>query len=179
MDSNNNEIPVTTSQESKDIGKQKQTIYYPASESCNTLDTVVPLAMAYEQKRFNQGLSITIQQIYNMGVAEFVMNRLKYTTIKDFCESFGKEQIDAIATAIWNFENTGNGIIVADQTGVGKGRIGAGLIRYCILHLKKVPIFFTEKKHLINDMYRDLIDIKFDCGVKEYIKDESSLIEKN
>ena len=179
MDSNNNEIPVTTSQESKDIGIAKETKYYPASESCETLDTVVPLAMAYEQKRFNQGLSISIQQIYNMGVAEFVMDRLKYTTIKDFCDSFGKEQIDAIATAIWNFENTGNGIIVSDQTGVGKGRIGAGLIRYCILHLGKVPIFFTEKKHLINDMYRDLIDIKLDCGIKEYIKVSVSSADKD
>jgi hypothetical protein len=80
---------------------------------------------------------------------------------------FGREQIDAIATAIYAYEEKGNAIIIADQTGVGKGRTAAGLIRYAILELGKKPFFFTEKKHLINDIYRDLYDIGFDAGVVE------------
>jgi hypothetical protein len=88
-----------------------------------------------------------------------------------------QEQIDAIANAIYNFENTGFGIIIADQTGVGKGRVGAGLIRYAIEHLKKMPIFVTDKKHLISDMYRDLIDINYQANVPEQVKISSKEIE--
>jgi hypothetical protein len=93
------------------------------------------------------------------------MSRLKYTSLTEFCKAFAREQIDAIATAIWNYEKRGNSIILADQTGVGKGRVCAGLIRYTILHLGKQPIFFTEKRNLFSDMFRDLVDIGFDCGI--------------
>lgn len=160
------------SQESKDKDVAKQTAYYPASDVCIDLKTVVPVAMSFEQKDFNKKIKLIIETNYKMSVAEYVADKLRYNSIEDLCKAFAKEQIDAIATAIWNSENTGNGLIVADQTGVGKGRIGAGLIRYCILYMKKVPIFFTEKKHLINDMFRDLVDIGFDAGIVIKKRDE-------
>lgn len=160
------------SQEKIDESVPKQKEYYPASDVCIDLKTVVPISMAYEQRDFNKKLKIIIEQNHSMSVAEFVMDRLHYADMDMLCKAFAKEQIDAIAIAIWNFENTGNGIILADQTGVGKGRVGAGLIRYTILHLKKVPIFMTEKKHLIIDMYRDLIDIKFDAGIPIKVKNQ-------
>ena len=158
------------SQETIDESVPKQKPYYPASDVCVDLKTVVPISMTYEQKDFNKKIRLIIEQNHSMSVAEFVMDRLHYADMDILCKAFAKEQVDAIAIAIWNFENTGNGIILADQTGVGKGRVGAGLIRYAILHLKKVPIFLTEKKHLIIDMYRDLIDIKFDAGIPIKIK---------
>jgi hypothetical protein len=134
--------------------------YNAASVLCNSLDTVVPSAMSFEQKKFNEKLMAAVGD-----VDKFVADRLKYDTVDELCNFFGKEQIDAIATAIYQHEVTGDSIIVADQTGVGKGRIAAGLIRYGILGLKKIPIFFTEKPHLISDIYRDLINIGFDTGV--------------
>lgn len=165
-----------------DTEEQIQTPYYPASESCNTLDTVVPNAMAIEQKRFNQRFKAAM---LDMGttVDEYVAKKLHYRSSIELCTDetgkvrFTQEQIDAVGTAIWNYENNQDAIIIADQTGVGKGRQAAGLIRYAILELKKVPFFFTEKKHLINDIFRDLIDIGFDAGVPFKLK-QSVVISK-
>ncbi len=154
-----------------------QAPYYPASDSCNTLDTVVPKSMAIEQKRFNQRFKSAMIEI-GTDVDSWVAKKLHYKSASELCEDpelkdttgkpivrLAKEQIDAIGTAIWNYENNGDAIIIADQTGVGKGRVAAGLLRYAILELKVIPFFFTEKKHLINDIYRDLINIGFDAGI--------------
>jgi hypothetical protein len=163
----------STSQEQKDSPIDIQQPYVSSTDACEPLGTVVPASMAYEQKRFAEKLRSSIKP----SVHEFVMNRLNYTDYKEFCQSFGQEQIDAIANAIYNFENTGFGIIVADQTGVGKGRVGAGLIRYAVEYLKKMPIFVTDKKHLISDMYRDLIDINFQANAPQQVKIVSKEIE--
>ena len=57
--------------------------------------------------------------------------------------------------AIYNIEEKGQALIVGDQTGIGKGRVAAFVIRYaCKIGLK--PIFITEKANLFSDMYRDL-----------------------
>ena len=168
MDKNN-----STTQEQKDSAVDVQQPYVSSTDACTPLGTVVPASMAYEQKRFAEKLRSSIKP----SVHEFVMNRLNYTDYREFCQSFGQEQIDAIANAIYNFENTGFGIIIADQTGVGKGRVGAGLIRYSIEHLKKMPIFVTDKKHLISDMYRDLIDINYQVNVPESVKLVSKEVE--
>jgi hypothetical protein len=155
----------------------KQVPYFPASDDCGDLGSVVPKNFAMEQKNFNNILKA------NYDVSKFVMNRLGYKNLDVFCASFAKEQIDAIATAIYNFERNGFGLIVSDQTGLGKGRVVAGLIRYSIYHLGKVPVFWTEKPTLFSDIYRDLIDIKFDVGVPIKVKkqnevDGDSLSEK-
>jgi len=163
----------SSSQAQKDSPVDIEKPYVSSTDACYPLGTVVPASMAYEQKRFAEKLKSSIKP----SVHEFVMNRLNYTDYKEFCQSFGQEQIDAIANAIYNFENTGFGIIVADQTGVGKGRVGAGLIRYAIEYLKKMPIFVTDKKHLISDMYRDLIDIGYQANVPEQVKITSTEIE--
>lgn len=140
---------------------EKQNPYVPASDVCNGLNTLVPQAMAHESKNWNLSLSTKL----GMPVDDYVMAKLKYSDYEEFCQAFAKEQVDAIATSIYNFENTGNGIILADATGVGKGRVVAGLMRYSVVNLGVVPMFFTDKKHLINDIYRDFVDIKWDTAV--------------
>jgi len=167
MDKNTNQT-----QQDKDNFVVGNVPYVAATDACEPLGTVVPSSMAHEQKRFNEGL-----RKLSPSVHEYVMSRLKYTDYDEFCKSFGREQIDALANAIYNFENTGFGIIIADQTGVGKGRIAAGLIRYSIEHLKKMPIFVTDKAHLISDMYRDLIDINYQANVPEKVRTVSTEIE--
>lgn len=147
----------------------KQVPYYAASDYCDDLGSVVPKNFAMEQKNFNNVLRA------NFDVSAFVMNRLGYKDIDVFCKAFAKEQIDAIATAIYNFERNGFGLIVSDQTGLGKGRVVAGLIRYTIYHLNKVPVFWTEKPTLFSDIYRDLIDIKFDVGVPIRVKSKTTV----
>jgi hypothetical protein len=71
--------------------------------------------------------------------------------------AFSAEQVDAAALAIDNIEN-GKGFIIGDQTGVGKGRINAAMIRYAI-RSGKLPVFVTVKPGLFGDMVRDLRDI--------------------
>jgi hypothetical protein len=46
----------------------------------------------------------------------------------------------------------------------------AGLIRYSILNLREYPVFFTEKKNLFSDIYRDLYDIGLDAAIPIQIK---------
>jgi hypothetical protein len=72
-------------------------------------------------------------------------------------EQFSAEQIDALVLAIRNAEE-GKGFIIGDQTGVGKGRVVAAMIKYA-LNTGKIPIFVTEKPNLYSDMIRDLDDI--------------------
>ena len=145
----------------------KQVPYESASESCNTLDSVVPRNLAQESIYFNRFLKTDID------VAKFVQQKLHYASVEDLCKAFVREQIDAIATAIWNFEQRDFGLIVSDQTGLGKGRIVAGLIRYTILELDKMPVFFTEKTTLFSDIFRDLFDIGLDASVPIYRKKKS------
>lgn len=72
-------------------------------------------------------------------------------------ELFSAEQVDALALAIRNAQE-GKGFIIGDQTGVGKGRVVAAMIRYALVN-DKIPIFVTEKPNLYSDMIRDLDDI--------------------
>jgi hypothetical protein len=69
---------------------------------------------------------------------------------------FSSEQIDSIGLTILNFEE-GRGFIIADETGIGKGRILSGICRWAITHNKKI-LFFTEREHLFSDFWRDLTD---------------------
>ena len=56
-----------------------------------------------------------------------------------------------------SFNYVANGI-VNHNTGIGKGRVVAAMIRYALRN-GKTPIFVTEKPNLYADMYRDLNDI--------------------
>jgi len=83
----------------------------------------------------------------------YVADRLKYKP-EELAKYYSGEQIDALALAIDNLEK-GSGFIIGDQTGIGKGRINAGIIRYALVN-KLTPIFVTEKDNLYKDMWRDM-----------------------
>lgn len=85
----------------------------------------------------------------------FVSGRLGYD--EDLGKYYSAEQIDALATAIDNVER-GSGYIIGDQTGIGKGRFVAGMIRYA-MRKGWTPVFVTEKPDLYGDMFRDMTDI--------------------
>jgi len=159
----------------EDGGGVNQLPYTPASQTCVGLDTVVPASMAGSLAKFNNAFrAAMIAQ--GTSVEEWVAKKLKYKSVEDMCFWYNpdsnsmevrlsNEQVDSIGTAIYNSESTGDAIIIADQTGIGKGRQAAGLIRYAILTLGKKPYFITEKKHLIHDIYRDLFAVGLDAGV--------------
>lgn len=131
--------------------------YQPVSESCNSLVVDVPDSMGFEThealKKVNKNVGgSTIQ---------FVADRLNFKSTTELCSALAAEQIDAVALAIYNIEAYNEGIIIGDQTGIGKGRQAAAVIRYAVENGMQ-PIFITEKPNLFSDMYRDLIAIG--CG---------------
>lgn len=92
-------------------------------------------------------------------IDEFVRNELRYTP-EEFKKSFSAEQVEALALAIDNIKR-GAGFIIGDQTGIGKGRVVAAMIRYAKLN-GKTPVFVTQMPDLYGDMMRDLNDIGMD-----------------
>lgn len=128
--------------------------YIPASDSCVVLDTVVPDSMGFETHSALQ----RIKQEVGGDMDEFVRNRLNYNTKTELCKALSAEQIDAAAMAIYNIEVRNQGMIIGDQTGIGKGRVAAAMIRYGVERGLK-PIFITEKANLFSDIYRDLVAI--------------------
>jgi predicted RNA methylase len=128
--------------------------YTPASSSCVVLNTVVPDSMGYETHQALQ----QIKESVGGDIDEYVRIKLNYKNNVELCKALSAEQIDATAMAIYNIEERGQGMIIGDQTGIGKGRIAAAIIRYAVEQGVK-PIFITEKANLFSDIYRDLTAI--------------------
>ncbi len=128
----------------------RQVGYQPASKS-QSMGTLVPVNMqssvqdALDKLRANVG-----------DIDTYVAKKLGYKA-SELSKYFGAEQIDAIALAIANMEK-GAGFIIGDQTGIGKGRVVAAMIRYAIKS-GRTPVFVTEKPNLYGDMFRDLNDV--------------------
>ena len=125
--------------------------YEPASEACIVLNTQVPDSMAFETRQ----AILSIKAEVGGDIDNFVRHRLKYGTKADLCKVLSAEQIDAVAMAIYNIEARGQGMIIGDQTGIGKGRVAAAMIRYAVVQGHR-PVFLTEKANLFSDIYRDL-----------------------
>lgn len=86
----------------------------------------------------------------------YLENRLEYPSTKDLSQAVAAEQADAVALALHRAES-GLGFMVADQTGIGKGRIIASLARAA--RIKGEPVLFlTEKAELFTDLWRDIED---------------------
>lgn len=128
--------------------------YEPASQACIVLNTEVPDSMAFET---HQAVRLVKSEIGG-DMDNFVRHRLRYPTKTALCKVLSAEQIDAVAMAIYNIEARQQGMIIGDQTGIGKGRIAACMIRYAVLQGLK-PVFLTEKANLFSDIYRDLAAI--------------------
>ncbi|MFN4313306.1 MAG: strawberry notch C-terminal domain-containing protein [Chitinophagaceae bacterium] len=128
--------------------------YIPASDACIVLNTEVPDSMAFET---HEAVKFAQDKVGG-DMDNFVRHRLRYPNKAALCKVLSAEQIDAVAMAIYNIEARGQGMIIGDQTGIGKGRIAASMIRYAVLQGLK-PVFLTEKANLFSDIYRDLAAI--------------------
>lgn len=128
--------------------------YTPASDSCVVLDTVVPDSMGYETHSALQ----RIKEAVGGDIDEYVRIKLNYKTKTELCKALSAEQIDAVAMSVYNIEERNQGMIIGDQTGIGKGRVASSIIRYGV-HQGVQPIFITEKANLFSDIYRDLVAI--------------------
>ena len=143
---------------------QRQVPYTPHSQG-TPAGTLVPVNM---KTATHNALNSLAKQVGSLD--EYVAEKLAYGTPVDLHKYLTAEQIDAVALAISNIEK-GSGFIIGDQTGVGKGRVVASLIRYAKLS-GQTPIFITKKPDLYADMMRDLADV--DLGnFKPFMTNES------
>jgi hypothetical protein len=163
--------------ESELLSQELGAPYLPASDSCFVLDTQVPDAMEFEMHTaINR-----IKQDVGGDMDNFVRHRLGYKYKTQLCNALSAEQIDAVGVSIYNIEALGQAVIIGDQTGIGKGRVAASMIRYAV-EQGIMPIFLTEKANLFSDIYRDLSAIGSSHlrpfivnarGSKTQIKDEN------
>ena len=122
--------------------------YTPKSENPFTLKAVMP---ADQQEAVNKNLE-------KLGDADqFLVDELGYNDKDDLYSHLAAEQVDSVALALQQAKK-GNAFIVGDQTGIGKGRQAASFIRYAVKN-GQIPVYFTQKAHLLSDVYRDLVDI--------------------
>lgn len=135
-----------------DEGNQFQAPYTPFSEK-KDVNILAPRAMVGAMQRAMESLS---EQIGDLD--QFVTDELGYSSIEEMQKAFMGLQVDTVAAALHGIITRGTGIIIADQTGVGKGRQAAAIIRWAELH-GHIPIFMSAKKNLFTDMYGDLNDI--------------------
>lgn len=136
--------------------------YVPAATSCFNLDVHTPDSMSFEIHNAIKSIKNAVGGSLN----DYLVSKLKYKSNTELCKALAAEQIDGVSTAIYNIEK-GEGLIIGDQTGIGKGRQAAAVIRYAYKN-GLTPIFLTEKANLFTDLYRDLEDIN-SSDIKPFI----------
>ncbi|EDM71041.1 hypothetical protein RAZWK3B_16630 [Roseobacter sp. AzwK-3b] len=149
-----------------------QVRYQPHSDSRFAVGTLVPRNM---QTAIDKALE-KIKQRVGGNIDQYVADKLGYTLeevtgTENAPGYFSAEQVDALAMAIDNVEQ-GAGFIVGDQTGVGKGRFVAAMLRYATLN-GMVPVFVTKQPGLFADMIRDLRDIGETTAEKSILTSQS------
>lgn len=128
--------------------------YIPKSAAPYRMDTLIPRNMAFEVQ---SSLNRIVKEKGNIDT--YVRDGLKYVSTDAMWKALASEQVDALALYTKQFER-GQGIIIADQTGIGKGRQAAAVIRHAVQN-GYLPIFFTKSPNLFTDIYRDLKAIDF------------------
>lgn len=133
-----------------------QVPYQPRSQG-RPMDTLIPRNMANSAQ-----VALTRFEQQHGNIDEFVCTSLGYSSIGELHQRLYAEQIDTIGLAISNL-NRGNGFVIGDQTGIGKGCQCAALMAYSTRQGKPV-VFFTQKNALYKDILRDLETI----GVRDF-----------
>ena len=118
---------------------------------CNlkSLGSLIPNQLVEEIRHADMKL----KEALGSDIIGYVANRLQLSP-KELSLSLAKEQVDGVALAIYNIEGRAQSVIIGDQTGIGKGRQAAAMIRYGMLY-GYLPIFLTDRYTLFSDIYRD------------------------
>ena len=98
--------------------------------------------------------SLQIQSKVGKSLDDYLVEMLQYESKEKMWKGLAAEQVEGIAKALYKITREGKAIIIADETGVGKGRQAAGVMRWALLN-NKVPVFFTKMPKLFSDMYFD------------------------
>lgn len=132
--------------------EEKSIPYIPSSKNPYSLGADVPTSM------LSATFSAQTKVIEDIGpFDDYVQQKLGYSSKIAMMGVLAAEQIDAVAMAIYQFER-GNGFILADMAGIGKGRVCAAILRYAY-QAGYIPMFITEKASLFSDNYRDIKNI--------------------
>jgi hypothetical protein len=144
------QTPATTTGEADSGASDTHRAYQPASGQ-KSVGTLVPVNMAAAVENSLKRLK---EEVGDLDA--YVGEKLGYKP-DEIGKYLSGEQVDAVAMAVRNIEQ-GGALILGDQTGIGKGRVVAAVIRYANRQ-KLTPVFVTEKPTLYGDMIRDLTDI--------------------
>lgn len=125
---------------------------YRPHNSAFSLNSVAPAAMVEAMDNV-----LTQIEAKHGSIDEFIRTELGYDTVEEAHQALAAEQMDSVAMAIYQMKQ-GQALIIGDQTGVGKGRQMAALIRWAVQRGEK-PVFITQKADLFSDIYRDLVDV--------------------
>lgn len=143
--------PKKIPKESKPKETEHQHPYVPTSKG-TSMNVLMPSNMVDSVKK------AMLDLIEKRGdIDEFVVKSLQFKSKEDMYNVLAAEQVDAVAMALNNVMQ-GKGFILGDQTGIGKGRVVASMIRYAKLN-NIIPVFVTKNPELYADMLRDLNDI--------------------
>lgn len=147
-----------------------QVEYKPGSK-LGTPIAMIPVNMADATQRALQKL----EEVQG-PIDDYVARRLDMT-VDEIEKVLSPEQIDAIGLALFATER-GREFLLADQTGLGKGRVLAGLALAGLVSGKPV-VFITEKANLFSDFWRDLKDIGADklVGKPFLLNNKSRIID--
>jgi hypothetical protein len=145
-----------------------QAQYTPLS-SIRPQGTMIPMNLSVPTEQ-----AMRAMQNRRGDINRFVAQQLQLDE-DDLPRFFFGEQVDAIAQQLDN-RLRGEGGILGDMTGVGKGRVLAALIRHSILN-GKTPIFVTEKANLFADIIRDLEGVESTHLVNPLIINDGVAIE--
>ena len=165
-------IPQRTAEQPKKRTLTEEKSAYRPHNSAFSLQSVAPAAMVEAMDR-------VLSQIEEKhgSIDEFVRKELGYDTIEEAHQALAAEQIDSVAMAIYQMKQ-GQALIIGDQTGVGKGRQMAALIRWAVKRGEK-PIFITQKADLFSDIYRDLVDIGSGDLVPFIFNSDGAMVDSN
>ena len=122
---------------------------YVARSALGEASTMIPANMASAVHRALD----RVETRQGCSVDEYVGRELGLDAAA-LAAHFAPEQIDALALA-FDAHDRGRGFIEADETGIGKGRVLAGVCLRAWRQGRPV-IFLTEKPNLFSDFYRDL-----------------------
>ena len=125
------------------------TKYQSASSNVTPLGSVVPKQLVEDTTKALSKLKVAL----GGDVSGYVACRL-HMNMSELNDALAAEQVDGVALAMYNIEKRAQSVIIGDQTGIGKGRQAAAMIRYGLLS-GYLPVFFTDRYTLFSDMYRD------------------------
>ena len=129
----------------------KQVAYLPRSLA-KAIGTLIPVNMADAAQQ-----ALDSFESRNGNIDDYLVEKLGYIDRSQLHQHFSAEQVDGAALAIASIES-GKGFVIGDQTGIGKGRICAAVMRYAKEEGLEA-IFISQNPSLYADIVRDLQDI--------------------